>query len=349
MKQNCLYAFVIFVWVIVGSLLYKYDIKSWKLFDQNVIKTDFVFYLIFSLIIVVLFVLIIDIIYFYFNKDKAILRRGDISYRIGYDITRLFSWFFSVDGLLLVLVGTVVAIIVTLICNFCSLKDGDRLSLTAFTLNISLAALIPSLISRIVAKNHLDKIIEEKLETELNNFKTSLSGIRRDKAHASRMSAVLLYQNAKEITTQAEDSTKNAIWSIGWASDAITQYLLIKDDYNHAKERIIECTIYIYNSYSLIDESSSVEIKYRDCISVLTMFALLKHFCWVYDIETSLDEQLKKGKEIKDIVAYFYNNRENKESKISGWFCRITGMNDEFNRNLESEAENIIQSFEGEQ
>ena len=106
---------------------------------------------------------------------------------------------------------------------------------------------------------------------------------------------------------------------------------------------------YIYNSYSLIDESSSVEIKYRDCISVLTMFALLKHFCWVYDIETSLDDQLKKGKEIKDIVAYFYNNRENKESKISGWFCRITGMNDEFNRNLESEAENIIQSFEGEQ
>lgn len=318
-----------------------------------------------AVIITVLSGGVICIWLYYFRKES--LKKYDSKYeKIGSDLIFLFSWFFSVEGLLLVLVGATVAFIVVVINNFCNI-GSEKLQLTAFTLNLALCTLIPTLISRMVAKSHLDEIIEKKLEKELNNFKTSLYGIRRDKGHSCRMSAELLYQNAEK-----GGNVRNAIWSIGWASEAITQYLLIKDDYINAKERVMECLENIYKSYEVINGKKN-EIKHRDLVSVLTMYSLLNHFCWVEDmersvrekqrkellkemnitsgrtepeIETEIEEKIKKKViPLTNIIQYFYDNREDK-TKVSGYACRITGMNGRFNKKIESEANNIIRNLE---
>jgi hypothetical protein len=352
--------------IIVGGTLWYFGVNSFCDLIEKVLKLDF---LIVWLVSTLAIYMVYAISYFYFQKESIIKSHDDILYKLGHDITRLFSWLFSMECLLFVLVGATVAFVVVIINNFSELKDG-KLQLTAFTLNLALCTLIPTLISRIVAKSHLDGIIEKKLETELNNFKTSLYGIRRDKGHSCRMSAELLYQNAEK-----EGSARNAIWSIGWASEAITQYLLIKDDYINVKERVIECMESIYKSFGLI-KGDKQEIKHRDLVSVLTMYSLLNHYCWVEDMERSVREKLRKTyqkergvtgitkkdekekieKEIEkevantvipinDVIKYFYDNREDK-TKISGYACRITGMNGRFNKKIECEADNIIHNLE---
>lgn len=284
--------------------------------------------------------------YRYYKRKEAVRRHKDIYEKIGYDLTRILSWFFSVEGLLVILIGVIIACLYH-VC-FCE-KEYKNLELLSFTLNISLATLIPTIISRIIAKNHLNEIIEEKIEKELNNFTSSLYNIRRDKGHSCRMSAVLLYQNAMERNNR---KVENAIWSIGWASEAITQYLLIKENYTHAQERCIDCMEIIINSYNIIKKpngNKEIEIKQRDMISVLTMYSLLKYFCYVELVEKAIYKKSEERICVKDIVKTFYSTYKNNcKNKITGHQCRITGMNENFNRNIEAEAEIVINDLESQ-
>ena len=323
-------------------------------------------------LIVIGVVLIILLVRYHYFRDEALIRHNNSKLdKIGYDLTQMFSWLFPADALLVILVGAVLILVIFVIFNITeSCCNENKIELTALTLTITMSTLIPFLISRIVAKSHLDEIIEKKLETELNNFKTSLYGIRRDKGHSCRMSAELLCQSA---SAEIKNNKVNAIWSIGWASEAITQYLLIRDKYNNAKERIIECLESIYKAYKIIKDHKG-SVKHRDIISLLTMYSLLKRYCMLDDIKDSVIEKKKKeykkaieeegkvkdkdkieeiiNKRIEDeivpieyILQYFYKNREEKK-KLSGSLCRITGMPNDFNREIESEAESTIQSLE---
>lgn len=277
---------------------------------------------------------LICLVSFYYDNDKTNTKkmRGLCLHKTGYDITCLLSWLFSADGLFSILVGAILLLIIFFICNFNNIKD-NQLQLTALTLTISLSALIPSLISRIVAKNQLNDIIEDKLEKELNKFKTSLYDIRKDKGHSCRMSATLLYQNAKR--SDSEEKRTNAIWSIGWAAEGIIQYLLIRDQYSNAGNRINECGERIYESYQLLDLPDGNPIKRENVISVITMYALNKYYCLGDNIGNA---------DIRGIAKVFYLSREN-ESDISGASCRITGMPDDFNRDIEAEVDEIIRGF----
>ena len=340
----CVIVFLLFVYFIV-YYCFTDKIKSTE--PENLLKNNYII----TAAVTFLFLGGISILSYYFRKE-AMKKYNSIFEKLGSDITHLFIWLFSVEGLLFVLVGVVVSFMVIFICNFSNIGEG-KLQLTAFTLNLALCTLIPTLISRIVAKSHLNEIIEKKLETELNSFKTSLYNIRRDKGHSCRMSAVLLYQNAKKEDDISNDIS-NAIWSIGWASEAITQYLLIKDDYNNAKERVKECMTNIFKSYEIIcseeakvqdNDKVNINILHRDLISVLTMFTLLKHYCLAEDIERSAQKEAKSTTTIDGIAKFFYDHRENL-TKISGYSCRITGMKGDFNRKIETEADSIIQSYE---
>lgn len=287
------------------------------------------------LISLTLFGFICLILYYYDNdKINTQKKQGMDLRKTGYDITLLFTWLFSADGLFAILTGAILVLIAFFVHNF-SNKNDNQLQLAALTLTISLSALIPSLISRIVAKNQLNDIIEEKLEKELNKFKTSLDSIRKDKGHSCRMSAALLYQIAHNSNDNEEKRT-NAIWSIGWAAQAIIQYLLIMDKYPHATKRIEECgNKYIKGANEILSDFKVIHIKNEDLISVITMYALNKHFC--------LGDTIGEA-DIKKIAEKFYSYRDKKRD-ISGASCRITGMDDEFNRTLESEADEIIRGF----
>ena len=271
-----------------------------------------------------------SLIHYHYFRKGAIKNHQNEYEKFGYDITRLLSWFFSVDALFVYLVAAIVTLIAYVILN----EKTVGTELTGLTLTVSLSALIPFLISRIVAKSQLEEIIETKLENELNRFKTSLYNIRKDKGHSSRMSAALLLQNAVKSKSK-EEKNKNAIWSIGWASEATIQYLLIKEQYSHAIDRIKECGDYIYDAFSILSLSEKDTIKSENIISVLTMYALHKHFC--------LGDIINKA-DIKQIARQLYLHRD-KTYDISGSSCRITGMDDEFNRTLESEADEIIRGF----
>ncbi len=324
-------------------------------------------------IIIPILIFPITLVWYHYCREEALIKHNNSRYnKIGYDLTQMCSWLFSADALLFILVGAVLTLVVFVIFYVTESSSNDnKIELTALTLTITMSTLIPFLISRIVAKSHLNEIIEKKLEAELNNFKTSLYSIRRDKGHSCRMSAELLCQSA---SAEKKNNVDNAIWSIGWASEAITQYLLIRDKYNNAKERITECMESIYKSYMIIKDQKG-SVKHRDIISLLTMYTLLKKYCMLDDIKDSVIEKKKKeykkvireegkvkdkdkieeiiNKRIEDeivpiehILQYFYKNREEKK-KLSGNLCRITGMNDDdFNREVESEAECIIKSLE---
>lgn len=243
------------------------------------------------------------------------LRR--IPTQIGLDLGSVFSWLFSVNGLFVLLVGSVITVVIYIIKKSGSNNNYNDLQLLTITLTVTLSALIPTMISRIVTKNQLNDIIEQKLDTELIKYKTTLINIRRDKGHSSRMSAVLLEQMAG---SKASDDQfhqicqDNAAWSIGWASEAIIQYMLIRDVYNNALKNSAACINVINKAANHItkisvtsgtSETSEIpktaekivsNINLRDLKSVLTMHSLIDKCGLIESLEKEATEQRKQEK-----------------------------------------------------
>lgn len=222
------------------------------------------------------------LLFSYLHKNRTI----DLLQDAGEGVAKLLSWLFSVNGLFLLLVGSILALVVFILENQELFKSDEVNSLQLITVVLTLvcSTLIPTMISRIIAKSQLDEIIEGKMENEFEKYRSTLFSIRRDKGHASRMSAVLLEQLAasKDANNDPDLGAKeNAAWAVGWASDAIIQYLLIKDNYDNALKNSADCFLVISKAISHLVSSDSLlsgKIKFNDFKTLLTMHSLLQYY-----------------------------------------------------------------------
>lgn len=111
----------------------------------------------------------------------------------------------------------------------------------------------------------------------------------------------------------------------------------------------MEIIINSYNIFKKTNGKKEIEIKQRDMISVLTMYSLLKYFYYVELVEEAIYKKSEERICVKDIVKTFYSTYKNNcKNKITGHQCRITGMNENFNRNIEAEAEIVINALESQ-
>lgn len=347
-------------------------------FFDRFFSGDYLSDIVFVLATIIIFYLI------WYYVDSCRLQGAKLYHQIGSDISSLFKWFFSVNGLFVLLVSAVIAVVVFIIVRSSDKSFGGELQLISVTLTITLSALIPTMISRIVTRNQLNDIIEQKLEAELIKYKTSLFNIRRDKGHASRMSAVLLEQMSdfKGSPEETQTGQNNAAWSIGWASDAIIQYILIRDVYSNALKNSAACLNIIYKAGHKIKSDSDglikSTIKPRDIKSLVTMHALLEQSGLkelLLEEATKQAEQLEEkvnmqqeddstgdntsplltsetnsleSDSLKKIEQAFYkkylSQRGSKDIDFSN-FCTISGMSAEFNEKLNSSAAGIIKEM----
>lgn len=297
--------------------------------------------------------------------------------QIGLDLGRFISWLFSVNGLFLLLVGAVISVVAFIIKQSGSTGNNNEyeLQLLSITLTVTLSTLIPTMISRIVTKNQLNDIIDQKLDTELLKYKTSLNNIRRDKGHASRMSAVLLEQMADSTGRDAEHiqtCQDNAAWAIGWASDAIIQYVLIRDVYTNALKNSAACINIIYKAAKHIkteQDKIKSNIKLGDLKSLVTMHSLIEQCGLIENLQKeSLEQRSQEQDEFSDsedcllpyqkdfqlidaiqnIEKAFYSRLKEQSGKSINFsnFCTITGMSAEFNEVLNRYAERVIMQMQ---
>lgn len=69
----------------------------------------------------------------------------------------------------------------------------------------------------------------------------------------------------------------------------------------------MEIIIYSYNIFKKTNGKKEIEIKQRDMISVLTMYSLLKYFCYVELVEEAIYKKSEERICVKDIVKTFYS------------------------------------------
>ena len=321
--------------------------------------------------IIFIFTTIVCFFLLWYYIDTNVSKGVNTFHQTGQNISNLFKWLFSVNGLFVLLIFAVVALVFFIIRRGNDETNDVQLQLISVTLTITLSALIPTMISRIVTKNQLNDIIEQKLETELVKYKTSLYSIRKDKGHASRMSAVLLEQmsDPKGSFVEIQTCQNNAAWSIGWASDAIIQYVLIRDVYSNAIKNSAACLNIIYKSAHHIkcDDTGQImsEIKPRDLKSLITMHSLILQSGLADIIQEDANQQrlgldfvdanksplLAEAKwqmmiESLEIIekAFYrkYQNQKNVKPIDFSNFCAISGMPGDFNEELNAHAKRII-------
>lgn len=345
-KSNCIACFLCIIIEFFVFLSFDYIDNCGKFIFSSLLA-------ILSLVgIGLLFLSACSLLYYYFSDD-TIKDLGTLLKKIGQDITHIFSWLFSVNGFLFIILCAIVALVCFFICRFwgiCGCNSGNNnseLDLTALTLTIALAAIIPAIITKIVNKSEIESITNEKINERFEQFNATLFAIRKDKAHEGRMSASLLYEfaNLQEKTaTSPEDyklAIKNAAWSIGWASTAIGNYLNIKNEYKKSLEFINELfDIYIIPCKNLIqpiipkinltNEEKNEYFKQRDLRSIIIMHALIKHYGYPTGYETV----------ITNLEQFFMENNPN--INLSNIDCQIFGMNDEFNKRIKKIGDDII-------
>lgn len=295
---------------------------------------------------------------------------------VGYQASRLLSWLFSVKGLFVLLVFAVLWLVTFMITNAVELtNDGSNsvLQLLTVTLTVALSTLIPTMVSRMVSRNQLQDIVEQQFESELQKYKTSLNEIRKDKGHSCRMSAVLLEQWAHS-NMKGDNKTiarDYAAWAIGWASSAITQYLLIQQQYENARKHSAFCLNVINKAASDIEGNGQrINIKFSDFQSLVTMHALIKYYNLVLPLQEKAIELRYKDpfQEInqnaivewrsntadfqelfKKVESLLYSQLEEKDKDfVRSGFCSITGMTKEFNDQLDLYVKEIVKTLKKE-
>lgn len=281
----------------------------------------------------------------YGQKDKTNNKVKKQLHKVGNEITRIFFWIFSVNGFLFIILCTIVILLIFFIYSFSDIEEAKgKLELTALTLTISLAAIIPAVITKVMNKSEIESITEEKLTEKLERFNANLHAIKKDKAHEGRMSASLLYEFAKQ-QEKNEDyrfAIKNAAWSIGWASTAVGNYLNIKNEYKKSLEYVNELLEkYIKDSYDLIlrcekklgNNIDKELLRTRDLRSIIIMHSLTR----LYGYPDGHETLIIKLEEL--FIKY------NPKIGLSSIDCQIFGMDDEFNKKLKKIADDIITSL----
>lgn len=316
----------------------------------------------FFILLFFFFFSLFSILYYYICKKTKGWECGRErqTFKIGEDLSKILSWFFSANGLLFILAITIVSLIVFLMCNFNSLAGSERkgdLQLIAITITISLSAIIPAVISKILARGEIVSIIEDKLNQELKEYDISLYNLRRDKAHASRMSAVFLFQLAsqqKELALGKDSESinkdnlqlalKNATWSVGWASVAVSQYILVRDQEPEADTLCKELMNEYFSKYeNLITEclesyDNDKEIfRSRDFTSLVIMHALIKHFRYLKSYEETISKLEK---------LFVKENPDNQHIDID---CSVLGLGKESKEELTKLTQRIVGHLRAEE
>lgn len=258
-------------------------------------------------------------------------------------IYRFSLWLVTVDGIFALLTAAIVAALAKVtICG-----DSGKFELQTIAIIVAISALIPSMISKIIAKNQIKEIVDEKFEKELSKFNASLLDIRREKGHSSRMSATLLNQMAG-VSTSDKEKLQNAAWSIGWASDAIIQYLLVMPHYSNALKRCSECIDIIQRDYDIIsgDKKSftdDIKLHARDLVRLVIMHSLLE-LLGHNDIKGIEYSVVDVPDLLQDIEVIFSQHIEG-GATISSNRCTITGKPEDFNKEIQEKAKTIIENF----
>ena len=315
----------------------------------------------FPIVMCLLVCALISLFFYYVSKKTKGWEKCTKEYqtfKIGEDISNILSWFFSANGLLFIIAITIVSLIIFIMCNSAILTKGDgkgELQLMAITITISLSAIIPAVISKILARGEIVSIIEEKLKLELKEYDISLYNLRRDKAHASRMSAVFLFQLAsqqKELAlgkrkksiniNNLQLALKNATWSVGWASVAVSQYILVKDQEPEADTLCKELMSEYFSKYEdfitdclppKVEKTLNTDkeiFRSRDFISLVIMHALINHFRYLKGNEETI---LKLEK------LFVKENPDNKHIEID---CGVLGLGKESKEELTKLTKRII-------
>lgn len=254
----------------------------------------------------------------------------------GYKKTKsTFSFLTILDIVILILLGTLIVLLYRVITKQLGLfNDNSVFVIISFTL--ALAALIPYLISRTIAKSEIDKLVDEKVEmlfnkkiTELENINnTSLHNLTKQSAHSARITAKILANSSND------DDSK---WAIGWASQALIRYMQI----NYKPESVFykDCITIISDSIEGKKPSESeitpdAQKKTRAYVDLLDMFLLYmssakNHFMGnnfdtikeainnKYSKSHSLDQLFEKSK------FYEYTHTELPEDKQKAHFKRL--------------------------
>lgn len=294
-------------------------------FFMEVIKKPWVQGIITILIGAFLYLGVTAIIYCIIDDNSKYRKKN--WFNIGY---RFFSKLFSFESLLATLLITALVLVIMSI----GMPVGD---LTTLTISFTLASIIPFIIGRTIAKNEIDKIIENKFdkrfETITATYKTSINSLRRSNAHYRRIAAELLNNST---------GTNDKEWAIGWAAEAIISYILIYDTYPKGKEYAIKCGEIIQSALETIKneeetrDNTNNDIHVRTLKSILTMHALKSiekkdNFGEIKDKTLEeIEELLVKKANVKDISRF---SRQ----------CVITDLNDEDKmREIQKEIESIL-------
>lgn len=257
-------------------------------------------------------------------------------FNIGY---RTVKYILRLDVLLAIILLSVPVLIVHCI----NLGDKGNVELTTLTISFTLAAIIPYIIGRTIAKNEVDNIVElkfnKRFESVAESYNTSINSLRRSNAHYRRIAASLL----------SNQTEKDCEWAIGWAAEAILSYLLINETYPKGKEYAIECAKTIRKSFDKVNKNdigsyADKDIHERTLRSVLTMHAYrsirkLNGFGEIEDTElTDIESKLWKSHRntYKEIEV-----KAIKEKLVSE--CKVTDLNDEdLAKEIQKKVMNII-------
>lgn len=145
-----------------------------------------------------------------------------------------FSLLTLLDVAMLVLFGALIALVVAVTMGKISITDDNSTAYVIITFTLTMAALIPYLISRTIAKSEIDNMVDEKVgklfnqkiaELEQAN-NTSLYNLTKQSAHSARITADMLKKD-------------NTGWAIGWASQSLIRYMQI--NYNPASGFYGDC------------------------------------------------------------------------------------------------------------
>lgn len=241
-----------------------------------------------------------------------------------------------------VLLAIILLSVPVLIVHCINLGEKGNVELTTLTISFTLAAIIPYIIGRTIAKNEVDNIVElkfnKRFESVAESYNTSINSLRRSNAHYRRIAASLL----------SKQKEKDCEWAIGWAAEAILSYLLINETYPKGKEYAIECAKTIRESFEKVNNNdiksnTDKDIHERTLRSVLTMHAYrsirkLNGFGEIGDTElTDIEGMLWK--------FHYDTNKEIgvktiKEKLVSE--CKVSDLNDE---ELTKEIQNKIMNF----
>ena len=181
-------------------------------------------------IILSIFILsgILAAIYLIINKtEKGHRIQGILS--LCYDCA---ASIYSLNGLIAILfISSIFLIFYTV-----SQRDSNNIELTIVTISFTLAAIIPYIVGRSIAKNEIDMIVEKKFEERFKklskNYSNSLFTLTKNNAHTRRIAADLLLLNKDGIYQ---------VWALGWAAEAIIGYALIHNEYPNSIRYAKEC------------------------------------------------------------------------------------------------------------